>query len=182
MPAKLIVIAAVALSAAGGTAISAQDKYALSVPGGLAFAEFKGFESWQTVAVSQSGDKIEVILGNPEIIAAYQAGIPGNGQKFPDGAKLAKIHWLAKKAVNFPGQATVPDTLHDIDFMEKDSKHFADSNGWGYAVFEYDAAAEAFRPGNLTDKPPQANDAKCGAACHLVAKASDYVFTSYGKR
>ena len=40
-------------------AISAQDKYTLKVPGGLAFSEFRGFEDWQTVAVSQSGDKID---------------------------------------------------------------------------------------------------------------------------
>ena len=182
MRSKLIVTAAVALTAAGGTAFSAQDKYDLKVPGGLAFAEFKGFEAWQTVSVSQAGDKIEVILGNPAMIAAYQAGIPGNGQKFPDGAKMAKIHWLAKKNDDLPNHALVPDALHDIDFMVKDSKRFADSNGWGYGAFEYDSATDAFRPGDLTDKPPQANDAKCGAACHTLAKAHDYVFTSYGKR
>jgi hypothetical protein len=28
----------------------------------------------------------------------------------------------------------------------------------------------------------QGNDAKCGAACHTIAKAKDYVFTEYGKR
>ncbi len=27
----------------------------LEVPGGLAFSEFRGYEAWQTVAVSQSG-------------------------------------------------------------------------------------------------------------------------------
>jgi hypothetical protein len=32
------------------------------------------------------------ILGNPEIIADYQAGVPGNGKPFPDGSKMAKIH------------------------------------------------------------------------------------------
>jgi len=34
-------------------AISAQDKYTLKMSGGLAFAEFRDFEDWQTVAVSQ---------------------------------------------------------------------------------------------------------------------------------
>jgi hypothetical protein len=166
----------------GGTAISAQDKYTVSVPNGLAFAEFRGFESWQAVAVSQAGDKIEVILGNPSMINAYGAGIPGNGQPFPDGAKLAKIHWLAKQSAEAPSHATVPDTLHDIDFMVKDSKRFADSGGWGYAEFEYDVASDAFRPGTAADRPPQRNDAKCGFACHTIVKTKDYVFTAYGKR
>jgi hypothetical protein len=35
----------------------------------------------------------------------------------------------------FPA-ATVPGTQHDVDFMVKDSKRFADSGGWGYAVFD----------------------------------------------
>ena len=56
--------------------------------------------------------------------------------------------------------ATVPGAQHDVDFMVKDSKRFADSGGWGYAVFEYDAASDTFRPGTSADKPPQGNDAK----------------------
>jgi len=164
-----------------GAAISAQDKYTLKVPNGLAFAEFRGFEDWQTVAVSQSGDKIEVILANAVMIDAYRAGVTGEGKKFPDGSKMAKIHWIAKKST-YPGSPIVPDALHDIDFMVRDGKRFADSGAWGYAEFEYDAASETFRPGNLEDKPPQANDAKCGFACHTVVANKDYVFTVYGKR
>jgi hypothetical protein len=66
--------------------------------------------------------------------------------------------------------------------MVKDSKRFADSGGWGYAVFDYDAASETFRPGTLADKPPQGNDAKSGFACHTRVKTRDYVFTEYGHR
>jgi organic hydroperoxide reductase OsmC/OhrA len=168
--------------ASTGTAISAQDKYTLQVPNGLAFSEFKGYEDWQTVAVSQTGDKIEVILGNPAMINAYKTGIPGNGKPFPDGVKMAKIHWKAKKSALAPASTTVPDTLHDVDFMVKDNKRFADGGGWGYAEFEYAAASDTFRPGTLEDKPPQGNDAKCGVACHTIAKKQDYVFTEYPKR
>src|ERR1700689_977601 len=81
----------------------------------------------------------------------------------------------------FPA-ATVLDTQHDVDFMAKDSKRFQDSGGWGYGVFEYDAASGKFRLGNLSDKPPQANDAKCGVACHTIGKTRDYVFTDYAHR
>ena len=48
-----------------GAAISAQDKYTLQVPGGLAFSEFRGYEDWQVISVSHSGDLFAVILGNP---------------------------------------------------------------------------------------------------------------------
>ena len=174
-------IVAVALAVFGARAISAEDKYTLQVPGGLAFSEFRGYESWQTVAVSHAG-RLALILANPVMIDAYQAGIPGNGKPFPDGAMMAKIHWNPKKSETAPAPTTVPDTLHDVDFMLKDSKRFADSGGWGYAEFEYDAASDTFRPGTLDDQPPQANDAKCGLACHTIVKARDYVFTEYGKR
>jgi hypothetical protein len=181
---KLLIGAGIAVVLAvvgAGAAISSQDKYTLKVPGGLAFSEFRGFEDWRTVAVSQSGDKIEVILANPVMIDAYRAGITGEGKKFPDGSKLAKIHWIAKKSTE-PGAPLIPDTLHDVDFMVRDSARFADSGAWGYAEFEYDATADTFRPGTVTDMPPQANDAKCGYACHTVVANKDYVFTAYGKR
>ncbi len=176
-------VAVVALPAAlAGIALAAQDRYALQVPGGLAFSEFRGYDDWQTVAVSQNGKMIETILGNPEMIGAYKAGIPGNGKPFPDGAKMAKIHWTARKADDEPGEPLVPGALHDVDFMAKDSKRFADSGGWGYAEFEYDAASETFRPGDTSDSPPQEHDAKCGFACHTIVAARDYVFTAYPKR
>src|SRR5947199_3281087 len=88
----------VVLAVLGGNAISAQDKYTVQVPNGLAFSEFRGYEDWNVVAVSQSGDLIEVIVGNPAMIDAYKTGAPGNGKPFPDGAKMAKIHWNAKKS------------------------------------------------------------------------------------
>src|SRR6476646_3894444 len=103
-PFWLIVIVAVVLAVLGGRAISAQDKYTVQVPGGLAFSEFRGYEDWQFIAVSQTGDLIVAILGNPEIIAAYQARVPGNGKPFPDGSKMAKIHWNAKKSAEAPAQ------------------------------------------------------------------------------
>src|SRR4249919_3561229 len=87
----------------GGVAISAQDKYTLQVPNGLAFSEFRGYEGWQTVSISHSEELLAVILANPVMIDAYRAGVPGNGQPFPDGAKMAKIHWNPKKSETAPG-------------------------------------------------------------------------------
>ncbi len=182
IPFWLMVILAAVLAVLGGRAISAQDKYTVQVPGGLTFSEFRGYEGWQVIAVSQTGDLIVAILGNPEIIAAYQSGVPGNGKPFPDGSKMAKIHWNAKKSAEAPAPTLVPDTLHDVDFMVGDSKRFADSGNWGYAQFNYDAASDTFTPATLANQPPQGNDAKCGFACHTIVKAKDYVFTAYPKR
>ena len=176
-----IAIVTALVSALGGSALSAQNKYTLKVPGGLAFSEFRGYEGWQVVSVSQDGPLIAAILANPVMIQAYQKGIPGDGKPFPDGSKMAKVHWNPKKLETFPA-ATVPGTQHDVDFMVKDSKRFKDSGGWGWAVFEYDAASGTFRPGTSTDMPPQGQDAKCGFACHTTVKTRDYVFTDYGRR
>ncbi len=179
--AQVAVLIGASLSALAVLALGGQDKYTLKVPNGIAFSEFRGYEAWQVVSISQDGSLMAATLANPVMIQAYLAGIPSNGKPFPDGARLAKIHWNPKKMETFPA-ATVPGTQHDVDFMVKDSKRFADSGGWGYAVFEYDAASDTFRPGTLADKPPQANDAKCGFACHTGVKTRDYVFTDYGHR
>ena len=169
-----ISIIAAALAVSSGTAISAQDRYTLKVPNGLAFSEFRGYEKWQIVSASQSGDVMAVILVNPVMIAAYEAGVPGNGKPFPDGSKMAKIHWNTKKSAEAPAPTMVPDTLHDVDFMVRDSKRFKDSGNWGYAQFDYDAASDAFKP--------MGTGADCGFACHTIVKAKDYVFTAYPKR
>ena len=170
----LMVVIVVVLVVLGDRAISAQDRYTMQVPDGLAFSEFRGYEDWQVIAVSQTGDLLVAILGNPEIIAAYQAGVPGNGKAFPDGSKMAKIHWNQKKSAEAPAPTLVPDTLHDIDFMVRDSKRFADSGNWGYAQFNYGAASDTFTP--------LGTGANCGFACHTIVKAKDYVFTAYPKR
>jgi Cytochrome P460 len=186
VPVRLTLAAVlVVLGALGGRALTAQDtgpeKYTVQVPGGLAFSEFRGYESWQVVSASLDGPVLAAILANPVMIDAYKAGVPGNGQPFPDGAKMAKVHWNPKKLETFPA-ATVPGALHDVDFMVKDSKRFADSGGWGWGVFKWDAAAGKFVPGDMTDTPPQGNDAKCGFGCHTIVKGRDYVFTDYGPR
>ena len=174
------VLASIAVFATG-VAISAQDKYTVKVPDGLGFSEFRGYEDWQTISLSRNEKVVAAILGNPVMIDAYRAGIPANGKPVPDGAKMAKIHWTPKPNAFFP-DATVPGSLVNVDFMVKDSKRFADSGGWGYAVFDYDAPSDTFKPGTTAGTPPQGNDAKCGFACHTRAKARDYVFTDYGRR
>jgi hypothetical protein len=60
---------------AAGAAVCAQDKYTLEVPGGLAFSEFRGYEDWSVIAISQNGGMIAMILGNPERGPPHWAGL-----------------------------------------------------------------------------------------------------------
>jgi cytochrome P460 len=182
------VFVGVFLSVLVAVAMAAQDKYTVKVPNGLSFSDFRGYEDWQVVAPSQTDaqNAMRVILANPAMMKAYREGIPANGKPFPDGSKIAKIEWQPKKLTDAPFSVSTPDTvpgrLTKVEFIEKDARRFPDSNGWGYAVFKYDAASDTFSPGTLADKPPQGNDAKCGAACHKLAAAKDYIFTEYPKR
>jgi cytochrome P460 len=178
---SLGILASIAVFATS-IAISAQDKYTVQVPGGLAFSEFRGYEDWAVIAISDNLGMKAAILGNPAMINAFREGTPDNGKPFPDGARMAKIHWIPKKQEGYPGQPTVPGAQHDVDFMVKDSKRFANSGGWGWAAFDYAAASDTFKPSDAASRPPQENDAKCGFACHTVVQKRDYVFTEYGKR
>lgn len=156
-----------------GAAFSAQDRYGVSVPGGLSFSEFRGYETWQVVSISNGG-LLAVILGNPTTIAAYKAGIPANGKPFPDGAKLAKLQYIPKKSTEAPFDVSIPDHLKDVAFMVRDSKRFANTGSWGWALFDYDTAKDAYTPNGT--------GAACGFACHASVAKKDYVFTSYGRR
>src|SRR5262245_66378402 len=102
-----IAVVGVSLAVIGGRALSAQDKYSVQVPNGLALSECRGYESWELVSISQNGPVVAAIVSNPAMIAAYKAGIPGNGQAFPDGARMAKIHWKPTKKETYPGPPTV---------------------------------------------------------------------------
>jgi hypothetical protein len=96
------------LAALGGMALAAQDKYTVQVPGGLAFSEFRGYEDWRVVAVSQTEDVLKAIVANSAMIDAYRAGVPGNGKQLPDGSRIAKIELRPKKNTEAPFSVNVP--------------------------------------------------------------------------
>ena len=169
-----IVSAAGVLALLGGSALYAQEKYALVSPGGLKFSDFKGYEDWAVVSSARQDDVLKVIVANPAMIAAYKAGVPGNGKPFPEGAKIAKLQWKPKKSTEAPFVVEVPDTFAQAFLMEKDSKRFPKTGGWGYAVFNYAPATAKFAP----DAAP----ADCGQSCHVAVKAKDYVFHPYQVR
>ena len=165
----------IALAVLGARAFSTQDKYTLRVPNGLAFSDFRGYENWQVVAVSQTDDLLKVMVANPVMMAAYRSGVSDNGQSFPDGSKIAKIEWKPKKNTEAPFSVRVPDTLQDVFLIEKNNKRFPDTKGWAYAAFDYDPASDTF-------KPDPTGMVSCGFTCHTRVAAKDYIFTAYGKR
>ena len=167
--------ATVVLAFLGAAAGYPQEKYSLKSPGGVAFSDFKGYEDWAVVSSARTDEVLKVIVANPIMIKAYKAGIPGNGQPFPEGSKIAKLQWKPKKSTEAPFVVDVPDVFKQAFVMEKDSKRFLKGDGgWGYAVFNYEAESDKF-----TADPSPVN---CGTTCHVAVKAKDYIFHPYQKR
>jgi Cytochrome P460 len=175
----IVATAVAVLAVLGAAALFAQgqdkDKYSLISPGGIAFSDFKGYEDWALVSSASTNEVLKVIVGNPKMITAYKAGVPGSGQPFPDGSMIVKLQWKPKKSTEAPFVVDVPDVFSQAFVMEKDSKRFPKSGGWGYAVFNYDAASDQF-----TADPKSLSD--CGNTCHTAVKAKDYIFHPYEKR
>jgi hypothetical protein len=174
-----IVAAAALLAILGGPVLSAQgqdkDKYSLKSPGGIAFSDFRGYEDWSVVSSARTDEVLKVIVANPAMIKAYKSGVPGNRQSFPEGSMIVKLQWKPKKSTEAQFAVDVPDVFKQAFVMEKDSKRFPTTGGWGYAVFNYDAASDTF---TADPKSP----ADCGNACHTAVKSKDYIFHPYQKR
>lgn len=182
MTMKRIIVVLLVLSlvvfAVGLGVLTAADKYALKAPNGIAFSEVRGYETWPVIAPSYRTDKKEVrfIVGNEAMMNAYRQGIPGNGKPFPDGAVAVKIAYSERKNPDFQS-ALEPDVLQRIELIMKDSKRFADTSGWGYARFVYDAKTDTFTAYGKDEKFVQ----EC-YSCHTIVKGADYVFTKYFMR
>ena len=173
---RVISIVAIASTAGilGHNALSAQDKNSLKSPSGVAFSDFKGYEDWSVVSSARTDEVLKVIVANPTMINAYKAGIPGNGQSFPEGSKIAKLQWKPKKSTEAPFVVDVPDVFTQAFVIEKDSSRFPATGGWGYALFNYDPATNQFSADPAT--------ADCGHACHVAVKSKDFIFHPYQKR
>ena len=172
--AAMALTAGASLAAFAGITRAQQDRYALTVPDGLSFADIRGYETWENVAVSATEGSVKAIVANPEMIAAYREGVPDNGKPFPEGVKIVKIEWAKKKNPVSPYFVEIPDTLKTVSFIEKDSKRFPNTHGWAYAQFAYDPETKTFKP-NVTG-------AECGYACHTQVASHDYIFTAYPPR
>jgi hypothetical protein len=171
----LAVLVAVAVYGQDDGSPNTQDKYSLKSPSGIAFSDFRGYEDWPVASSARQDETLKVIVANPKMIAAYKAGVPGDGRPFPEGSMIVKLQWKQKKSAEAQFAVDVPDVFSQAFVMEKDSKRFPNTGGWGYAVFNYDPASKKFSadPKSLSD---------CGNACHTAVKAKDYIFHPYEMR
>jgi hypothetical protein len=152
--------------------LASQNKYAVKVPSGLAFSEFKEYEAWQVVSISQDGPLIAATLANSVIIKSYYGRRPRRSAVASRMRQVGEDPLNPIKMETFPA-ATVPGTHHDVDFMVDDSKRFADRGAWGYAVFDYYGASDQFTLGTLTGNPPEGNDAKLGSRATRGCNVTD---------
>ena len=89
------------------------------------------------------------------------------------GAGMSNVDAQAARQLNIKVFGT-PDAPTQAFLIEKDSKRFPKTGGWGYALFNHDVAA-----GKITADPAPAD---CGQVCHVAVKAKDYIFHPYQKR
>ena len=178
--AAVTILAAMGLLAIlGGAVLNAKgqdtDKYSLKSPDGIAFSDFRGYEDWSTVSSARQAEVLKVIVANSAMIRAFKAGVPLNGKAFPERSMIVKLQWSPKKDTEATFDVEVPDAFKQAFVMEKDSKRFPKTGGWGYAVFNYDAASNKFTP-------DPTSHADCGNSCHVAVKAKDYIFHPYERR
>jgi len=132
-----------------------------------------GYRDWKFVSAAHEADDlndIRVVIGNDKAINAYRAGKP-----FPEGSIVGRVAWrmvpsqennkiFGKEQSFVPGEA--PEWY--LQFMEKNSKKYASTGGWGYSNFGKD-----LKP--TTDKKTMYS---C-FTCHQAVQTRDYIFTKY---
>jgi len=99
-----------------------------------------GYREWQMISVAHEAgslNDIRAVLGNDIAMKAYREGT----RPFPDGAIIARLAWKylpseENNAIFGQAQSFVSGTATNIQFSVKDSKKYADTNGWGYGQFE----------------------------------------------
>jgi Cytochrome P460 len=138
-----------------------------------------GYRDWSVISVGRlvdAGGKVKQLraqLGNDIAIKAFREGkLP-----FPDGAIIAALHWTEVSsdendkvlATGFPGaglKSSVAGPVENIQFMVKDAKKYAATDGWGFADFR-------------NGKPGDEALHKTCYPCHVPAKDRDFVFVRY---
>lgn len=131
----------------------------------LTFKVIEGYQDYKIVATHFRTDKNEIryILANS---IGYNA-LKEKAKVMPEGSKIVKIGWSAKKMPTFPS-ALEADKIQRVEYMIKDSKNF-DTNGdnWGYARFvKKDGAFVSWEKGS-----------RGCINCHSAVKNTDYLFT-----
>ena len=84
---KLTIATATAVLAVLGVLVSradsAQDKYSLISPSGIAFSDFRGYEDWSVVSSARTDEVLKVIVANPDDDQGVQGRRSGQRPAFP---------------------------------------------------------------------------------------------------
>ncbi len=130
-----------------------------------------GYRDWKLISVAHeegSFNDIRAILGNDIAIKAYREGkLP-----FPEGSIIARVAWAylpSEENNEIFGRAqsfVAGPPTNGVQFMVKDSKKYAATEGWGYGQFNDDKLAG------------KALMETC-YPCHQAIEARDFVFTRY---
>jgi hypothetical protein len=128
------------------------------------------YRDWRVISVAHeegNNNDLRAVLGNDIAIKAYREGkLP-----YPDGTIIARLAWsyVASEENNKVfgrAQSFVAGPPINVQFMVKDSRKYASTGGWGFAQFK-------------DGKPSDEAVHQTCFACHVPAKARDFVFTRY---
>src|SRR3984957_8332801 len=92
-----IVFVGVFLCVLVALAMAAQDKYTLKVPNGLSFSEFRGYEAWQVVSISQGGSHMAAILANPVMSRPTWPAFPATASLSPTAQRWRRSIGTSKR-------------------------------------------------------------------------------------
>ncbi len=134
--------------------------------GGVAYPE--GYRAWthvKSMIVEKGHPLFELVGGLHHIYANSRAtqGYQANPRVFPEGAVI--VFDLLEPVVG--NNAVVEGKRKAVIVMEKDSRRFAATGNWGYAVFEGDGR-----------RAVEINVNSC-YECHKGAANTDFVFSSF---
>lgn len=132
-----------------------------------------GYRDWKFVSAAHEAGElndIRVVIANEKAIRAYRSGKP-----FPEGSIVGRVAWKMvpseeNNKVFSQAQSFVPGDAPDwyLQFMEKNTKKYAATGGWGYSNFGKD-----LKP--TTDKKTM----YACFSCHEAIPDRDYIFTRY---
>ncbi|WP_445682925.1 cytochrome P460 family protein [Radicibacter daui] len=153
------ILAGLSANAGPSGAQDASPVYGVTLP--------EGYRSWEFIAPAEEApplDELRLTVGNAIAMRAYRSGtLP-----FPDGSILVKLAWKHVQSPEF-APASIPGAATTVQVMEKDSRRFAASGGWGFGRF-------------IDGKPVDAAQHLTCFACHQArVQNHDYVFTRYAR-
>ena len=130
-----------------------------------------GYRDWRLISVAHEEgtlNDLRAILGNDVAIKAAREGkLP-----YPDGTIIARLAWSydpleeSSKAFGHPQSFVAGPPKNGVQFMVKDSRKYASTDGWGFAQFD-------------DGKPASEAMHNTCFACHATVKARDFVFNHY---